>query len=134
MSVESEKVPKKGKVAEKALKKGKILKKTKESPVEEFLPFALDFLKGINTRLCLREDLSVACKRVAGLVAKGAPFIDVIAPYYYTNFRAMTLAYPLVSVGMDTLSLQVLRVHHTLGYSNNLRLQGSTEETVNRAY
>lgn len=120
--------------SEKATKKGKTSKKTKESPVEEFLPFALDFLEDINTRLCLREDLSAVCERVAGLVARGTPFIDAIAPYYYINFRAMTLAYPLVLAGLDILSIQVIRVHRVLGYGNNLRLQGNTEDTVNRAY
>jgi len=135
VSVESEKVAKKGKLAEKAPKKGKEPKKTKESPVEEFLPFALDFLEGINTRLCLREDLSAVCERVAGLVARGTPFIDAIEPYYYINFRAMTLAYPLFSVGTERkLFTQVHRVHRTLGYGNNLRLQGHTDDTVNRAY
>eukprot|EP00549_Striatella_unipunctata_P002123 CAMPEP_0118699858 /NCGR_PEP_ID=MMETSP0800-20121206/16179_1 /TAXON_ID=210618 ORGANISM="Striatella unipunctata, Strain CCMP2910" /NCGR_SAMPLE_ID=MMETSP0800 /ASSEMBLY_ACC=CAM_ASM_000638 /LENGTH=299 /DNA_ID=CAMNT_0006600215 /DNA_START=9 /DNA_END=908 /DNA_ORIENTATION=- len=79
------------------------------------------------------------CTDATELVTNGQQFKD-LPEYFYANFLALTIAYPIIFAYEETtiavliLFPFALRLHRTLGYGNSLRMLGYSEATVERAY
>lgn len=105
--------------------------------VDQFLDYAEKKMDEINSLICNEEGETyvAACASIAQLVSAGEGYKQ-LPRQYYLNYRAMTLAYPIMgSLGIeDPLFLPSIRVHRALGLGNSLRLQGYNEDSVNEGY
>lgn len=123
----------------KASKSSKSSKPSKSK--DDFLVFAERELERINDAVCADENLADFCTQIEGLVMAGQKYSG-LPKWYYLNYRAMTIAYPLLSLLqlapnnqlVQNMNLDTHRVHRTLGLGNMLRIQGYGEDDVDDAY
>jgi hypothetical protein len=133
---ESGKTSKKGHKSSSKEKEGK-RKKSKKS-TDDFVEYVLGAMDEIQEAVCDDEELAATCTTINFYTELGVAndYESTLLPYYYANFRAMTLAYPLFSLleQMPALVLPVFQIHRALGFGNSKRLLGYAEDVVNESY
>ena len=112
---------------------------------DDYVTYAQERLLELYEELCANEDdngdIEQACVYSTQFRAAGeAAYESVLPDYYYTNYLAMSIAYPagmVISTGLVTdMYYEALRIHRVLGYVNGLRLSGynDNDDLLNEAY
>ena len=112
---------------------------------DDYVTYAQERLLALYEELCANEtdnaDIAQACVYSTQFRAAGeAAYESVLPDYYYTNYLAMSIAYPAgtaISTGLVTdMYYEALRIHRVLGYVNGLRLSGynDNDDLLNEAY